>query len=354
MSPVTETKKSNWITYTEERVPIRSAMALIESISVLPSDTGRRRLEHLIEQESQALTAAYCEREYAELHEATAGRDQARARAEQTAADLVEAESAKRRTEEDPDPGWVRTLICALCALACFAAEFALTWQALTFVLNVPKHSTLGVLLGLAPPSALAVLELILLRMIERPWQRLRHAAGMSTWRRMAAAGTMLLFLTALGWGNLYTVMLLAEAREEAAKAQYNLMREDNQEVVEVDRDAINRAILAVSVCVTLDGALFLLLAFEEGNAFRDRRRARRVFRLARSSYDAATKALLEGEAKLSTVQVSMQSLEAGAQVLAERFRHQCLFELEQRQQRLRCDTPTEQLVEFGLRGKIA
>ena len=354
MSSVTESKKSGCITYTEERVPIRSASALIDSIAVPPSDLGRRRLEHLIEQESHSLMNAYRERQYAGLHEAIAHRDQARARIDQTAAALAEAEALRRRIEQDPDPGWVRTLICAFCALACFAAEFALTWQALTFVLNVPKYSALGILLGLAPPSALAVLEVVFLRTIERPWQRLRTASGLSTWRRVAAAATMLLFLVSLGWGNLYTVLLLAEAREEAANAQYNLTREDNEEPVEVNRDVIHRAILAVSVCVTLDGAVFLLLAFEEGDAFRDRRRSRRLSKTARAGHDAAVSALLESEAGLSTVQISMQSLETGAQVLAERFRHQCLFELEQRRHKLRCETPTAQLVEFGLRGKAA
>jgi hypothetical protein len=341
--------------YSEERVPLRSAKTVIDSLAAPLAEAARIQLKELIDHESHSLMAAYREREYTTLHDARSDRDQALARRDQAAADLAVAQAEARRIEEEPAPGWTKTIIAAFCALACFAAEFTLTWQALTFVLNVPKYSVLGVLLGLAPPSALAVLEIVVLRMIEGPWrQRLRAAGSMSPWRRVAAAATMLAFLLALGWGNLHTVLLLAEAREEAAKAQYNLMREDGDELVAVNQQVINRAILAVSLCVTVDGALFLLLALEEGRALRDRGRALRRLALMRKRHDDAAAALAEAGSKLATVEKSHEALEANAQILAERFRRQCLFDLEQRCQKFRCEMTAEQLVEFGLRGKAA
>ena len=164
----------------------------------------------------------------------------------------------------------------------------------------------------------------------------------------------MITLLLGLAAGNLYTVLLLAEAREESARAQHNLMRDEGEETVKVDYAIINRAIVAVSLCVTVDGALFLLLALEEGRGIRSRRRWRRLVQHLRAAHEEAARTLQEIEAEARGLEQGRADLESRAQVLAERFRCQCLFELEQRLHKIRRELPTEQLVQFGLRERSA
>jgi hypothetical protein len=336
----------NSVIYSEERIPLRSAKTLIESASLPFSERERRYLQDAIDQESRSLVAAYRHGQNELLHDAVANRQQALARHEEAVADLTAAAADEQSMREAP--GWLKVVICGICALACFAAEFALTWQALTFVLNVPKYSMLGILLGLAPPSALAALEIVILRLVEGPWRS--YSAGASIWRRTVVVACMFVFLSGLAWGNIYTVLLLAEAREEAARAQYNLMREDGEQIIEVNQDAIDRAIQAVSVCVTVDGALFLLLALEEGRAARKRRLCTLRLKDARNRQAGSSADLARAESRLATIRTSLEALDATAEIFAERFRNQCLFELEQRIAKFRSETPIPQLVERGLR----
>ena len=57
------------------------------------------------------------------------------------------------------------------------------------------------------------------------------------------------------------------------------------------DQAAIDRAILWISVCVCVDGSVFLLLALAEGLRLRDRKRLQAALEVAR-----ATRRNLEGE----------------------------------------------------------
>ena len=105
---------------------------------------------------------------------------------------------------------WLKILIWTPCAAACFAAEFVLCWNGLCFVLN----TVLGMLLGLAPPSGLAVQEVVIARLFEDPWQELRRSVAST--RRTVVRVAMAVLLAALAAGNGITIWHLAKAREVA------------------------------------------------------------------------------------------------------------------------------------------
>lgn len=340
--------------YVEERVPVRSAKSFIESVAHPMSGIERRHLEDLIDQESRTLVSAYYDREMEALHQALATRDSLSVLRERAEADSAAAEEQKRQIEKEPAPVWAKALISTFCALACFGAEFVLTWHALTFVLNVERYSVLGVLLGLAPPCALAVLELVIARLFESPWRSLRSAANLPRWRKALAVAAMVLLLAGLAWGNIHTVLLLAAAREEAAKAQHNALLDEGEETIAVDRAVINRAILAVSVCVTLDGALFLLLALDEWRALRNRRQACRAVARLRAAKDALVQEHLKAAGSAVCLEQSRERWKENSSLLADRFRNQCLYELEQKLRRSRREMPTEALIEAGLRERLS
>jgi hypothetical protein len=161
---------------------------------------------------------------------------------------------------------WFKAAIFGVFTAACFTAEFVLTWQALAFLFDLEGKTFLAVMLGLAPPCALAVFEVLILRMIEEPWKRLRHSTEAPPWRRRAAQVCMILFLAVLAAGNVQTVLFLAEAREEAARVKEIIISHPETPVV-IDRQIVTRAVLSVSIWVTVDGAFLLLLAFSEARA---------------------------------------------------------------------------------------
>jgi len=106
---------------------------------------------------------------------------------------------------------------------------------------------------------------------------------------------------------------------------------------------------VAVSICVTVDGALFLLLAVEESRSIRTRRRWRRQVQRLRLARESAAQSAYEVEARLRGMEQAWQHVESRSHTLAEQYRQQCLFELEQRLHKIRRELPTEQLVLSGL-----
>lgn len=337
--------------YESEHIRLESATSLIDAISHPLDPDAEHSLRAIVQQESEALAAACREHESSQLHEALAARDLARAQRDSGRARVAEAEACCREAEQrGATASWTRVAISSFCAAACFCAEFVLTWHALTFLLNVPKYSVLGVLLGLAPPSALGVLELVLLRLLENPWHSVRAAVGVSLWRRAAAATAMFVFLAGLAWGNVYTILLLAGAREEAARAQHTLLRNDGEPPPVVNRDAITRAVLAVSVCVSIDGAVFLLLALQEGRQAFAVRGARHALGLARRRQDSLDEACARAEAAAAVRSEAAREYQAVAVAVAERFRQQCRFRTAQKIAAVKLARSTGQTVEEALR----
>jgi len=155
---------------------------------------------------------------------------------------------------------WLKILIWTPCAAACFAAEFVLCWNGLCFVLN----TVLGMLLGLAPPSGLAVQEVVIARLFEDPWQELRRSVAST--RRTVVRVAMAVLLAALAAGNGITIWHLAKAREVAFQLEsvlnWNLTLDATEkELTSLYRTTIDRAVMWVSLLVSIDGATFLRLS---------------------------------------------------------------------------------------------
>ena len=328
---------------------LKTAPELIRGIQYPQGEDVLEHLRRLVDQQGDEVAGACRRMLHRELTEADAAAVEAERRLRECRGQPASMESDLRHQSAQPEGNWAKAVICAISVCACFAAEFVLTWHALTFMLNVDKASLLGVLLGLAPPCALAVLEIALSRLLEEPWRRLR-ALPLASRHGRVMEGLMALFLVALAWGNIRTVLLLAQAREEAAKTQYALLHDDAA-AVEPDREVIRIAVVAVSVCVTIDGALFLLLCLIESRAIGLRLRTRReAARLAvRLELLASEAARLRAAAEVR--RRSWQDGEETARLVAARFRSQCLFEIEESLSRSRLECEDEVRVRAALAG---
>jgi len=153
-------------------------------------------------------------------------------------------------------------VIFILCVVVSFAAEFTLTFVSLPFILDIDRWSFLGIMVSLAPPTALIVLKIVIARLLEEPWQKIQ-SPDQPRVKRVIIVSLMTIFLTALAFLNLFTVMKLQAAREEAMKAKAAI-RKAEVEKVNVNQQVLNNAVLYVSLAVTLGGAVFFLFGFFE------------------------------------------------------------------------------------------
>jgi hypothetical protein len=151
-------------------------------------------------------------------------------------------------------------------------------------------------------------------------------------WQRVAAVTVMSLFLLGLGAGNVWTVTLLAGARERAMELKQAL-EADQEETLSAgtlagDKAVIRKAILAVSVFVTLDGALFSLLGICEIRSRRDRERAHRVVAERLTERDACRSALTKCEGEMAEAEFHWQHTSDRSRTAAGRFREERLSQL--------------------------
>jgi hypothetical protein len=328
---------------------LKTAPELIRGIQYPQHGQALEHLRRLVDEQGDEVASACRRMLHREFTEADVAAVEAERRLRECRGQYASVESDLRPQTAQLEGSWAKAVICAISVCACFAAEFVLTWHALTFMLNVDKRSPLGVLLGLAPPCALAVLELALSRLLEEPWRRLR-ALPLATWRGRVMEGLMALFLVALAWGNVRTVLLLAQAREEAAKTQYALLHDDAA-AVEPDREVIRLAVVAVSVCVTIDGALFLLLCLIESRAVGLRLRTRREASRLRGRLELLASEAARTRADAEIRRSSWQDGEETARLAAAQFRSQCLFEMEESLTRSRLECEDEVRVRAALAG---
>jgi hypothetical protein len=335
--------------YQSEIVELRSVLNLVDTLPAPLTAATREHLEEALELEARQVERAFRQRTLEEVE--TAGAEFATARREAAECDgrLSEWTARLAVCEQSPHGGWLRTAVFALCAIACFAAEFALTWETLPFLLDVRKYSWLGVALGLAPTTALLILDVVLARLLEEPWQRLAQPGAQSPWQRRAVRTLMALFLVGVAWGNVQTVLYLAEAREEAAK-QKAVDGIAALKPVEVDTGAILRAILAVSLVVTVDGAMFFLLGLQDGRRLGQLARARlRCRSLARESRKLAS-GRDSAEARLAVKRNAWDGVKDGAELAAGRFRSLCRVSIEKKLAERQKRESLEMLVEDRLR----
>jgi hypothetical protein len=306
-------------------------------------------LQETVEAECHQLANAIRDREYASLQDSESVLDVAAQRLEMQRKCSEEARQAA--AAEPANGNWLKVAIWSLCALACFAAEFVLSWNALCYVLNVPHSSILGVLLGLAPPSALAVFEIVLARLFEEPWQKARALAGS---RRAVTAAAMYLLLSALAVGNVITIVHLAKAREEALRVAREYGNPDSgDETVSVDQAAIDRAVLWVSLVVSLDGAVFLMLSLQEGVSWRRRLRLKNADRAAKAECRSLEAEWAGLRAQVESARHAFAAVDEKSSLAADRYRAHCSYLVAEKSAAACRLHPLEQLVDYALRRKL-
>jgi hypothetical protein len=335
------------LSYTE-RIELGSAAKLITQGNYVPVKEGREAMLRIIEAECGQIGRSVVQELHSNLQAADGDAELLRARVADAQGRLSKAE--EETAEGSRNASWLRIAIWSLFAIACFAAEFVFTWTALCFVLNVQRSTVLGVLLGLAPPSGLAVLEIFLARLFEEPWQRLRKAAASG--KKLAMNVAMAILLVALALGNGIMIFHLAKAREEAAKLQRILSDPNSTGDTGVNQEAIDRAIVLVSILVSVDGAVFLLLGLAEGSALAFRSRQRRRVADQRATCERLEAAEAAAKAKAGAFREDWETVAEKASLAAERYRVQCHFLLAEKVAADR-ERPIEELVDRALRRRI-
>ena len=332
-----------------ERIELATASSMIEATQCPVGAGLRAAMDMVIETECGQIARSVAERDFEELRCAEIADERAGTRLQEARTALTSAESAADAASTEAN--WVKALIWSLCGTACFAAEFVLTWHALSFLLNVERGSVLGVLLGLAPPSGLAVLEIFLARLFEDPWERLRASGGSA--RRAVAGIAMAVLLVTLAAVNVITVLSLAKAREEAGKAARALSNVNSDAEAAVDQHALDRAVLWVSLVVTVDGAIFLLLSLREAAQVRARKALKRGVRLACSRVDALETAAAVARSDAESRREAWKTVDLKSRLAADRYRAHCLARLAQKEEQVQLERPLEELVDRSLRLRI-
>ncbi len=306
---------------------VASAQEMINSIRLPLAETAKQAIVEAIDVEGNQVADA-CRQEHREkLETARSAEKSAEVQVEQARSEFTEAEKDSRSKEDEPD-SLIRMIVAYAGSVSCSVCEFVLTWNTLPFILSVPQFSFNGVMLALAPTTALAILEVALARLIEEPWRKARLGASHPGNRKSVVVMTV--FLVLLSASNILMVAWLAMAREEASNARRNLERVEGEAEVKVKEEVLNRAIMAVSICVAIDGALFYLLGLEEWRRRRERLKGQeRVDRLRedlgqfQAHYAAAAK-------QAAIVQGAWDSVDARAVAVAEHYRARLMFQLEQ------------------------
>jgi len=157
-----------------ERVEMPAAYNLLSGVKLPLRDEARESFLAILDAECGQLLRAATEQGYSSMRTAEVEAELATSRLQAGRAALDHTKTAA--DAGDRRGSWLKILTWTPCAAACFAAEFVLSWNGLCFVLNVEKWTVLGVLLGLAPPSGLAVQEVVIARLFEDPWQELGAA----------------------------------------------------------------------------------------------------------------------------------------------------------------------------------
>jgi hypothetical protein len=331
------------------RIEIDSAASLIQSAQYPLTEDLHAALVKTLDVECGQLDQSVRNQEFARVLASESTEELARNRVAEARKEVAEAEQAAKT--HGARGSWVKVAIWTLCGTACFAAEFVLTWTALCFVLNVERFSVLGVLLGLAPPSGLAVLEVVLARLFEEPWQRMRAATASP--RGLLVRITMGILLVVLAAGNGLTILHLAKAREEAGKATRALADTHDNTPAQIDQEAIDRAVLSVSLLVTIDGALFLLLSLAEGARLRSRIRIDREVRRSRNEFLRLEGELAGAQSATGSARESWKTVDEKARLCAERYRTHCLYRMNEKTAAFQLNRPIEELIDRSLRLRV-
>ena len=205
---------------------------------------------------------------------------------------------ARDYLESIPAESWTKAILYLVCATIGFGAEFALTYATLPYILSVPQESILGILLSAAPASAMVVLDIVLLRVIEEPYQRRGGAGRWSGRIRVALMAAVLLAVAAL---SLYMVLILADVREQTTIV--HTLVNSGASHVELDKNMLKWAIRAVSAMVAVSGGVFLLYGLLGLGRLSARRRAQHVLNSTQTEYTTLQTGAEEAAIKLAALE---------------------------------------------------
>ncbi len=229
-----------------DSVPIISSLDAIKNLGGSITSGMKAVIRELIESEACLVAYDVARRFQREHREALAKYAEIIHKINDTEARLTDAGKALESALAAPGSLIISVIywVCSACALIC---EFFLTNSTLPFALDLDPNSYQGLALSLAPAVAFII--------VEQPIERLAESA----WRKSYMCFLMLLLVA-----NICTAGLVAMARHEVARwLQAVAMGEEN---IAFDDAALNRAILAISLVLVLDGALFLYGARREGS----------------------------------------------------------------------------------------
>jgi hypothetical protein len=142
----------------------------------------------------------------------------------------------------------------------------------------------------------------------------------------------MAAWLTVLAVGNLYVVILLADAREEASLIYQRLTDTEAEITTETGRDSlvVKKAILTVSVMVTLDGALLLLLGLNETRRCWQFTKAHTTVVSLRVKRQSLRQQWLHSEAHVKVCEHNYKNAQERAKLAEMQYKGQRHYQLEQ------------------------
>jgi len=331
-------------------VTTSNAGELIRTLVAPVSAAVEKHVRDMINASASLVRELNVQRWFEELEQAKAATQLAHSQVEEIKQHL--ADSLRELAQSGP-ANIAKLVVCLLCWVVCAAGEFAITWSTIPFVLNIPEDSFLGVAVSAVPVAALTVLEWVIARALEEPYQAAVKSVDIApSPRRRMAKGLMGAFLGILLVGNLYTVRLLANAREESATLRRNLERDAGETEEPVNTRIIDQAIIAVSLAVVVDGALLFLLATRDLKNLGRRARARVRVALCRQRLPALEGAYLGARADEAGRARIWDEREARAGVVVEEFRSRHLLELQQildREPATRPPVALEEMVDAAL-----
>lgn len=296
------------------------------------SEAVQARVYELIDADARVVRTLNLRRWFAELEKAKAAAQYSLLRLEETRRRLA---AAWRDLEQSEPVKLLKAFLCFLCWIACAGGEFAITWSTIPFALNIPEESFLGIVVSAIPVAALTVLEWAIARALEEPYQEAfrSYSATVHTasrFRRLSAHVLMGVFLAVLIAGNLYTVRLLASARGQAATLRHNLERGADEAEQAVDEAVIDRAIVAVSVAVVVDGALLFLIMWGDVKSLNLRLRASLRIALDGRRLTRREKTYLDARAVEASIQRDWDERVERVDAIVEDFKARRLLELRQ------------------------
>jgi hypothetical protein len=315
----------------DQSILSKSVPEIIEELDYPLSEAQLEDAGELIKAESRKLARDYRRQEGEKLQSA---REEEKLIQKRLAETHQQLESDEKKKEAFSFGTWTRALIFLPLALVCFMAEFTLTWYTIPFILDVRQYSILGVTLAAAPSSALVILDVVIARLFEDPWRSLRSKLTSQAWKRTGAVVLMIMLLVVVAAGNIATVVYLAEAREDAAGLRHNLEGVQTEDTVLLDNELIRRTIIAVSVLVAVDGALFLLLGLDEAGASWRRRRFLSMLKSLRFRKEGLESEFAQATARLSQYEEEKIEEAEIAEEIADRYRKEMVFRLREAQER--------------------